>query len=106
MGIVYIPVKQNASRFFFQIELEDSTYKLEFDWNDRASKWFVNIRQPDDTMLLSGIALVLGSDLLAPFHHLAVPPGGLFVYDTTEKDLDAGLDDLGDRVQLVYVEAA
>lgn len=103
--ILELPVSQKSPRFFFDIDLEGETYRLEFDFNDRAAKWFMNIRDTNGDALVQGLCIVLGSDILAPYHHRSIPPGGMFAYDTSGKDLDPDVNDLGERVQLIYVES-
>jgi hypothetical protein len=101
--MISLPVAQNTGHFFFDIELEGNTYRLEFHYSERAAKWLMNIRDTQDNAIALGIAVVLGADLLKQWHHLAVPPGIMVAFDTSGQELDALLGDLGERVQLYYL---
>jgi hypothetical protein len=79
--------------------------KIQFDlrWNDRASVWVMDLT--DDatgSVLLRGIPLVLGCDLLEPYN---LGLGRLVVIDTSRTNTDASYDDLGTRVKLYWLSA-
>lgn len=101
--MISLPVSQKTGHFFFDIELEGETYRLEFHYSERAAKWSMNIRDTQDNPIALSIAVVLGADLLAQWKHLPVPPGALVAYDTSGEEIDATLGDLGERVQLYYL---
>jgi hypothetical protein len=101
----YLPVSQSLPRFFFDIELEEVTYRLEFEFNDRSRIWYMNIRDSEANPIVMGLTVTIGSDILAPYHHKSCPPGALIAYDSTGKDLDGNVEDLGERIQLVYFDS-
>jgi hypothetical protein len=95
-----------TSFFDVQATLDGATYTLEFRWNVRLGAWFLAILdETGSTPIQTGIRLVanwrLGSANVA-----LQPPGSLFAHDTSGQGLDPGFEDLGTRVQLVYLTAA
>lgn len=99
---VEIPVKSEAAYYDLQVTLEDVTYTLEFRWNARLEAWFMNILDAEGVNVVrAGLRLVV-SWPLAAYGAERKPPGAFVVVDTTGAEEDPGLDDLGDRHQLLY----
>lgn len=101
-----IPVLPGVPLQSLEVELDGSTYRLELAWNERDEAWSLSIFAQDGTQLLAGRAVLLGAGLTIRSVDRRLPPGELLVVDTSGRDEDAGLADLGDRVLLVYREAA
>lgn len=97
------PSEIGASWYSFACDLEGVEYRFLVRWNDRDSGWYMDLSAADGTLLLAGKKLVLGLPLL--FRHRLVdgPPGELMAMDTTNSGVEAGLEDLGTRVQLYYL---
>jgi hypothetical protein len=99
----FIPISSDAANFDIQVTLEEVTYTLEFRWNVRLGAWFMNILDAEGvTMLRAGTRVVVNWPLNA-YGANRQPPGALVAVDTTQRGEDPGLDDLGERVQLIYV---
>lgn len=104
--MVRIPVTKGLPYLTLQCLLDGVTYTLELRWNVRAQGWWMNIYdEQGTTVLLAGLRLALGAAIASnitgrPF------PGFFVLIDTTATNVDPGLNDLGDRVLLEYVEAA
>jgi hypothetical protein len=99
---VFIPIKSDAAYYDLQVTLEDVTYTLEFRWNVRLEAWFMHILDAEGVNLIrAGLRLVVGWPLNA-YAAARTPPGAFLLVDTTGADEEAGLEDLGERHQLVY----
>lgn len=104
MSAVLIPITVEGPYFAFSVELEGITYQLVFRWNDRPQQWVIDVLDGGGTALVQGVRGVIDVPLLLRFGPRAdLPPGWLFLVDTTGQQLDATLDDLGSRVQLFYL---
>jgi hypothetical protein len=78
------------------VQLGEKKYQLAARWNEMGKSWTGDlVRDEDQELLLAGIPLLIGQDLLAPY---ALGIGGLVVTDLSAKGTDAGPDDFGDRV--------
>lgn len=97
-----------GSFFTQQIALDGTVYVLDFHWNNRASAWSLTIRDVAQDILVAGIRLTIGTDLLAQFQSYDIPPGELYVFDLSGDFSDIGRDDfVNDRaLQLVYFTGA
>lgn len=88
-----------AQRFVTQ--LGERKFVFEAKWNDRSGVWTIDIYDhTTQTALLLGVQLVLGQELLEPYN-LGI--GRLMVYDEDATGADAGLLDLGDRVNVYWI---
>jgi hypothetical protein len=85
--------------------LERVEYLLEFWWNERESAWYFRLADSagDDLRLCK---LTLDWPLLRGLVDDRRPPGELIATDTLGTGAPAGLQDLGQRVIVRYIEAA
>lgn len=89
-----------------RVELDGSTFVFRFRWNARFGYWSVDIFDSDEAPIALARKILINVDLVRQFHHLASPEGLIVAFDSLETDVKPGLIDLGDRVLLLYVEAA
>ena len=103
--MIQIPTRSDLPFYDLQVTLDGVTYTLEFRWNVRAAGWFMAILDAEGVNVLrAGIRLVANWPLEA-YRADRQPRGVLMALDTSSSGLDPGRDDLGDRVQLVYISA-
>lgn len=100
-----IPLQKDTAFWTQRTPLDNSDYLLAFNWNDRDSAWYVSLQDLDGEPIVAGIKLVCNVPLLSKYHYLlTVPPGELMVL-STEPGFDIpGLDDLGTRCELIYLD--
>lgn len=101
-----IPNRTDVPKYNLEIPLDNVTFRLGFHWNDRAGAWFMSIADVNGTPLLSGRRVVVGFPLLARFRDPRLPTGELNAVDTSGKQQEAGENDLGERVRLLYFPIA
>ena len=87
----------------FSISLAGAEYQLTLRWIDAdEGGWVLDLALPDGGGdLVSGIPLVTGCDLLAPYEYLGIG-GGLVVW-ADDNDLPPSVDNLGDGVDLIFI---
>lgn len=101
--MLVLPITSDPARSF-TTEFEDGKYTITTRYNERGGFWTIDLlRDVDQVQLLSGVPLLLGQDLLAPY---ALGIGGLIATDVGQTETDAGPEDLGERVILMYVTRA
>lgn len=88
-----------------QVLLDGREFVVELRWNERAGAWFMAVSDAEG-LILAGRRVVVDFPLLSRFASPRLPDGELFAIDTSGAGLDPGRDDLGSRVDLVYVEAS
>ena len=84
--------------------LEGTDYTLEFFWSEREGAWYMNIYDANSVQLAMGVRLVVDWPLLRRYVTTDLPPGLLFLNDTSGQGLDIqDPSDLGSRCQLTYI---
>lgn len=103
MSSVILPIDPQVPDQQFQVELDAVTYTFRFKWNSRGNGWFMDLLDAGENPLLYGRRVVLGWPLLIRFSNFAgFPQGTLEAVDTSGQDLEAGINDLGARVVVMY----
>lgn len=89
------------------VQLEGTTYQVTQRWNDRAQTWFCDVADANGTPIADGLALRADQPVGMFIRTLEGGwPGILMCQDTSAQGLDPAYEDLGERVELVYLEAA
>lgn len=91
-----------------KVALDGVTFEVRVRWNERAERWFFSLYDAEERVLAPSRAVVLGFPLLARFvrNRQRLPAGQIVAVDTADTGVEPGLDELGTRVQLIYVTAA
>lgn len=97
---LFVPVNSDPSRSI-TVSLDGVPYILSTRWNFVDEAWYLDIESVQDGMLVRGIKLIVGIELLQPY--ALVQLGELFLVDTQEGDKDPTEESLGDRHQIIYV---
>jgi hypothetical protein len=69
--------------------------------DDIQGQWYLDMASTDGTIVINGMALVTGCDMLEPYAFDGL--GGLWLADDEGRARDPGLDDLGVIHTLYYV---
>lgn len=83
-------------------------YQLTLRWNERAGLWRMDIADVSGNVLAAGLA-VRSAGLpitTALYRREGLPPGLFVAVPTSDAGSDAGVEELGLRVVLTYVEQA
>lgn len=94
-----VPFSSNYDQTF-RCQLDGTQYVFDARWNERGAFWAFDLTEnPSQTLLVAGVPLLLGQDVLAPY---ALGIGGFIMADLANSNTEAGPDDLGDRVVAVF----
>lgn len=112
MTILRIPTRAEQVDYVQRTALDGRDYLLHFAWNQRESKWYLDVRDQRGEPIVLGIKIVANKRLLGRLvTSEARPPGELIAVDMTSpagsgKDAyDPGKSELGSRVVLLYLDA-
>jgi hypothetical protein len=97
--IIALPLSSDPAQSFIT-QLGNEKYQFDVRWNDRSGVWTMDLtRDSDQAILLQGIPLVLGCDILSSY---TLGIGRMLVVDETGTHTDASYNDLGSRVKVYW----
>ena len=105
--VVNLPLAEDEPTATEIVQLDGASYRLLFQWRERASGWYVTIssRNPE-AVQVAGSRVAQGQSLLLGHqYNTLLPPGRLVPISLDPNDdSDPGLNELGNgrRVVLVY----
>lgn len=86
----------------FGITLNEVDYNLTFRWNQASQSWQLDITDVSNNMIVAGLAVITGADLLGQFAYLGI--GGQIVAQTTHDTFAVPtFDNLGDTGKVYFV---
>jgi hypothetical protein len=95
-----IPLR--ASSQTFTISLASVIYKMRVQWRDKAQEWIVDLSDQDDNLLIAGVPLLPGADILGQYPELGVG-GELWVASDGAPDEPPTFAGLGSTHHLYFV---
>lgn len=98
-----LPLLPSVPNYEFTTTLNNVPYVCAVRWNSRDSAWFMDLLNTDDTPIVQGMKLVLGT-IIGARSASELMPGCFVVRDTSNTMRDAGYDDIGEgqRVQVYF----
>lgn len=102
MATVALPLVPSIPYYRVGTALAGAQYILDLRWNGRDESWYMDVLAEDETPIRLGIKVVLGTILGGREVDPLFPAGVLQAVDLTNSGTEAGLDDLGDRVQVYF----
>lgn len=100
MAAYEIPLTAEPQRF--AIQLAGTVYQMTLQWRNNAQGgWVLDIADATGTPIVSGIALVTGTDLLGQYAYLGLG-GSLYVVNSSGGDDAPTFADLGTDTHLVF----
>lgn len=85
--------------------IDGREYLLRFFWNQRNGTWYMDLRDQDESPIVTGLPLVLGASLVKYVTDSRLFNGALIAIDLTGLHAQPNIDELGDRVRLYFIEA-
>jgi hypothetical protein len=86
----------------FRTLLDGAWYGFRLAYNTRMQAWYLDLETSDGSLVLAGMRIAVGTNLLRPFGDGRLPPGQLFALDVEGQDRDPGRFDLSGPIQLLY----
>lgn len=102
-GALLIPLQPTNQTF--QITLAGTQYTFTVRWNDANQAWTLDIADANQNPIISGIPIVTGGDLLAPYGYLNFG-GKLIAQTTNDTDAVPTLANLGTTGNLFFIPNA
>lgn len=100
-----IPISPQVGHQTLTCLLDGIDLTFDVRWNERANAWTITFSD-DRGVIVASRRVAIGVAMLARESSPRLPPGDLLPVASTSPEVEAGRDDLGARVQLVYLSAA
>lgn len=102
MSTFSIPLPTSNPHFVQQTQLNGVTYTIRIHWNEREEAFYMELGDIEGNPIVASRKLVANWGLLFRVTDERKPVGDIFCVDQTGQGVDPGLDDLGERVLLIY----
>lgn len=101
-----IPFRPSIGRYRFITVIGGDQYIFRVRWNTRDAAWYFNLLEYDETPILEGVKVVLGTYLGRRSNHPLLLNGVFVARSNATVHKDPGLDDLGASVNVLYFTRA
>jgi len=88
------------------VTLDGEPWGIVARWNGRDNAWYLDIYEADRKPIAMSIKVVLGVKLGRKYTHRFFSNRALIAWDESNTGIEAGLDDLGSRVSVIYMTEA
>lgn len=95
------PLDKNFSQV---TTLSGQDFVLTFQWNSREGAWYLDVADQDEVPIVTSRKITVEFPIVTRCKDPRRPLGILMAIDRSGKQQDPGFDDLGQRVQLIYIE--
>lgn len=107
MATKIIPLDSTFDNFSITVELDSMVYGMDFKFDLRNERWYVDLFDSNNNLLLAGLPAMVSWPLLKQFEYRTdIPKGVLYFLDQNGTEIEPGRFDLGARVLMIYQEAA
>lgn len=100
---IVLPFVPSIGRYRFGTVIEETQYLFDVRWNTRDLAWYFDLREADETIIASGLKIVLGIFIGRQSTHPLFDDGVFVAHDESGQEKDAGYDDLGTRVLVKFI---
>lgn len=100
-----IPVRSDIPSYEFKTDLENVLYNFSIRWNERMATWIMDIGDEQGVIIVGGIPLLTGINILGPYKNELLPPGLFVVYDETGENRNPTRENFGVDIKLLYQES-
>lgn len=108
----YIPFIPSDNNYTLSVTLDGTPYLIDVHWNERAPSsqggvWYMDLYAADRTPIAVGIAILLGAEINTQRRYISFfQENVLQVVDTSGSGVDAAFDELGGRIQVLFLTNA
>lgn len=104
MSVIQLPVRSDLPQYEFKVELDLVVYTLKYRWNERMSRWIMDVCNEQGEPIVMGIVLNTERDLTSRYKTYPIPQGFFIVIDETGNQTNPNRDNFGKEVKLLYDE--
>lgn len=103
---VFGPEKSDSALIAWTSRLDGALARMRLQYIERCDRWDFQVGDSTGELVMAGQRVVIGWDMLQPFSDIRLPPGRLWVVDSTGVyDANPGRDGWRERYWLMYETA-
>ncbi len=103
---VSLPFTPSDNNYRILVPLQNRPYIFDVRWNNRDEAWYFDIREEDETLILAGVKVLIGSKVGRASNHEFFKTRAFEITDNSGQRLEAAYDDLGDRVLVIITDSS
>lgn len=103
---VVIPFRPSIGRYRFVTVIDEVQYVFKVRWNSQDAAWYFDVLEFDETPIVEGVKIVLGTYLARRSNHDLFLQGVMLARSRELVHADPGFDDLGVTVVVYYYTRA
>jgi hypothetical protein len=96
----------SVAQYELRTDLEGAEYTLKMRYADRLGVWLMDLEDENGEPIITGAWCLLNVRLLKGNTVATRPPGDLVFVSTSQDGREATFDNMGTRVELIYLTAA
>lgn len=100
--MIILPFQPSTPFYDFSTDIDKQSVTFDVHWNARDTAWYFDVYDDVGRPIVSGVKVVRGVYLGRRARRSIFATGALFAVDVSGQKRDAGFDDLGARVQVIY----
>lgn len=104
MIFLAVPTQQNLPWYRFTITLSNVQYTLRLRYNNRSTRWILDIADAANNNIIVGMPILLGLNVNGQYVVAALPPGAFFATDDTGAGEQPSLQSFGLTHTLFYAD--
>ncbi len=99
-----VPFVPSVPHQELEVAIAGLTVIMTARWNDRDRAFYLDVFESDNTPIARGLKVVLGVKLGRKSTHKFFVGRALFAVDNSNTGQECGIDDLGARVSILYLD--
>lgn len=103
--MIALPFIPSVPVYSFSTSINGASFNFDVRWNTRDAAWYFDVSTEEGVVLRQGVKIVLGAYLGRVSDSDLFTQGVFVARDTSGQGLDATFDDLGTRVEVLYLTA-
>lgn len=103
---IILPFRPSIGRYRFVSVINDIQYVFKVRWNSRDAAWYFDVLEYDETPIVEGVKIVLGTYLGRWSNHDLFRQGVIIARCNVVPHEDAKFDTLGTKITVLYLTRA
>lgn len=102
--IYVVATPTSESNYDGVVGLGGVDFGLRLLWNERDNHWFMSLSDSSGDDIVTGIKVVANTPFAIHCADSRMPSGAIWIIDTTLREEDPGLRDIGSRCVVLYAD--